>query len=173
MNKGETEMDKRAWVHQLKAQVEKQGADAASWYVSWTDPNGKQCRKSCGPGKVGKLAANRLADTTHSQLVTGTYQAQQRATWDQFFERYAAHIEGRYDAPSRNAAMLSLKTFARVAKPKLMKSYRHGTSRRIYREATQRDQHTPDSRRQDSHRLACDRQPRVEICQSGDAADWG
>ena len=68
-------IDKRAWVHQLKAQVEKQGADAASWYVSWTDPSGKQCRKSCGPGRVGKSAANTLADKIHSQLVTGTYAA--------------------------------------------------------------------------------------------------
>ena len=114
-------MDKKAWVHQLKAQVAKQGADAASWYVSWTDPAGKQRRKSCGPGKVGKSAANRLADTTHSQLVTGTYAANERATRDPFFERYTKHIEGRYDAPSRKAAMLSIRTFIRVAKPKRMR----------------------------------------------------
>lgn len=115
-------MDKRAWVHQLKGQVEKQGADKASWYVSWTDPNGRQCRKSCGPGKVGKSAANKLADTTHSQLVTGTYQPKQRTTWDQFFDRYKGHVIGRYDAPSREAALLSIKTFARIAKPKLLKT---------------------------------------------------
>ena len=115
-------MDKRAWVHQLKTQVEKQGADAASWYVSWTDPAGKQCRKSCGPGKVGKSAANRLADTTHSQLVTGTYAANERATWDQFFTRYTAHMESRYGATSRAAAMLSIGTFARIAKPKRMRA---------------------------------------------------
>ena len=108
MNKRKTEMDKRAWVHQLKSQVEKQGADAASWYVSWNDPNGKQCRKSCGPGKVGKSAANRLADKIHSELVTETYQVQQRTTWEQFFERYTAHVESRYDEPSRKAAMLSI-----------------------------------------------------------------
>ena len=115
-------MDKKAWVHQLKKQIEKQGADRASWYVSWTEPNGKQRRKSCGPGKVGKSAANKLADTIHAQLVTGTYQAKEKTTWDQFFSRYTTHIEGRYDAPSRAAAMLSLTTFARVAKPKLLKS---------------------------------------------------
>ncbi len=115
-------MDKRAWVHQLKAQVAKQGADAASWYVSWTDPSGKQCRKSCGPGKVGKSAANTLADKIHSQLVTGTYAAGERATWDQFFAKYTAHIEGRYDLSSRTAAITSIGTFARLAKPKRMKS---------------------------------------------------
>ena len=115
-------MDKKAWVHQLKGQVEKQGVDKASWYVSWTDPNGKQCRKSCGPGRVGKSAAITLADRIHAELVTGQYHATQRATWEQFFERYKAHVDGRYDAPSRKAGILSLKTFARIAKPKLLKS---------------------------------------------------
>ena len=33
-------MDKRAWVHQLKVQLESKGPDKASWYVSWTDPKG-------------------------------------------------------------------------------------------------------------------------------------
>ncbi len=115
-------MDKKAWTYQLAKQVEKRGADKASWYVGWRDPAGKLRCNSCGPGKVGKSAANKLADTIHSQLVTGTYQGNQRATWDQFLERYKTHVDGRYDAPSRDAALLSLRTFARIAKPKLMKS---------------------------------------------------
>jgi len=115
-------MDKRAWVHQLKSQVAKRGADAASWYVSWTDPNGKQCRKSCGPGKVGLSSAKRLADKIHCQLTEGTYLANEKATWDQFFEQYTKHIEGLYEAPSRKAAMLSIRTFIRVAKPKEMRA---------------------------------------------------
>ncbi len=115
-------MDKKAWTYQLAKQVEQRGADKASWYVGWRDPAGVLRCKSCGPGKVGKSSANTLADTIHSQLVTGKYQANQRATWDQFFERYKAHVDGRYDAPSRDSALLSLRTFARVAKPKLLKS---------------------------------------------------
>ncbi len=115
-------MDKKAWTYQLAKQVEQRGAEKASWYVGWRDPAGVLRCKSCGPGKVGKSAANRLADTIHSQLVAGTYQGKQRTTWDQFFGRYEAHIESRYDAPSRKAAMLSLKTFARIAKPKLLKA---------------------------------------------------
>ena len=113
-------MDKRAWVHQLKAQVEKQGADAASWYVSWTDPNGKQCRKSCGPGKVGKSAANRLADTTHSQLVTGTYQAKEKKSWADFRAAYETKIVNRFEGKSKQAILDTLKVFERVAKPKLV-----------------------------------------------------
>ncbi len=113
-------MDKRAWVHQLKAQVEKQGADAASWYVSWTDPAGKQCRKSCGPGKVGKSAANRLADKTHSELVTGTYQAKEKRRWEDFRRDYETKIAARFVEPSRMAVRMALNSFERVAKPKVL-----------------------------------------------------
>ena len=114
-------MDKRAWVHQLKKQKEERGEDKASWYVSWADPSGKQCRKSCGPGKVGESAATKLADKIHSQLVTGTYAANERATWDQFFEKYTKHVESKYDTPSRLSAMLSIRTFVRIAKPNRMR----------------------------------------------------
>lgn len=113
-------MDKRAWVHQLKQQVEKQGADRASWYVSWTDPAGKQQRKSCGPGKVGKSAANKLADSIHSQLVCGTYEAKERRTWVDFRKDYETKIAARFDVLSRTAARQSLDAFERVAKPKLV-----------------------------------------------------
>jgi integrase len=114
-------MDKRAWVHQLKKHVEERGEDKASWNVDWIEPNGKRRRKSCGPGKIGKAAANVLADKIHSELVTGTYAANERLTWDQFYEKYLQHVE-RYDAPSRAAAKLSIATFVRIAKPKRMKS---------------------------------------------------
>ncbi len=115
-------MDKKTWTYQLTKQVEQRGADKASWYVGWRDPAGVLRCKSCGPGKVGKSSANTLADKIHSQLVTGTYQGNQRATWDQFFDRYKTHVDGRYDAPSREAALRSIRTFTRIAKPKLFKS---------------------------------------------------
>ena len=166
-------MDKKAWVHQLKAQVAKQGADAASWYVSWTDPAGKQRRKSCGPGKVGKSAANRLADTTHSQLVTGTYAANERATRDPFFERYTKHIEGRYDAPSRKAAMLSIRTFIRVAKPKRMRGI---DTAKVDEFIGKRLKETGNRKSADGRPLADftrDRQPRVAVHQGGSATGGG
>ena len=115
-----TETAKKAWVHQLKGQVEKQGSDRASWYVSWTDPAGKQLRKSCGPGKVGKSSANKLADSIHSQLVCGTYEAKERRTWADFRKDYEAKIAARFDVLSRTAARQSLDAFERVAKPKLV-----------------------------------------------------
>ena len=111
---------KRAWVHQLKSQVDKRGAAAASWYVSWTDPAGKQCSKSCGGGSVGKSIAKRLADTRHAELVTGVYLENERVTWDQFYVKYVSHMESRYGATSRAAALLSIGTFHRIAKPRRM-----------------------------------------------------
>lgn len=114
-------MDKRAWVYQLKKQVDERGADKASWYVGWTDPQGRQRCKSCGPGKVGKSAANTLADKIHSELVTETYEGRERTTWEQFFAKYKTHVHSRYGATSRAAALLSIGTFARIAKPYLMR----------------------------------------------------
>ena len=48
--------------------------------------------------------------------------ANERATWDQFFERYTKHVEARYDTASRKVAMLSIRTFIRIAKPKRMRT---------------------------------------------------
>jgi len=55
--------------------------------------------------------------------VTGTYLANKEATWDDFYARYLEHLDSAYDkAASRKAAILSIKTFVRIAKPKYMRS---------------------------------------------------
>ena len=116
-------MDKRAWVGQLKRQVAKQGQDKASWYVFWNDPEtGAQQNKSCGPGKVGKSAANKLADTIHSQLVTGTFQSHERERWESFRSRFDQHVDSMFAGHSKKAILLSMRTFERIAKPKFMKA---------------------------------------------------
>jgi hypothetical protein len=93
----EASPNRRAWVHQLKKQVDSVGTDAASWYVSWRDPEGVLRTKSCGPGTLGESAAKKLADKTHSELVTGTYQAKGRKLWSAFREDFNAKIATRYD----------------------------------------------------------------------------
>jgi hypothetical protein len=50
-----------AWIFQKMEQIEKLGAEAASWYVGWYEPNGRRKKKSCGPGGQGKKNAQRLA----------------------------------------------------------------------------------------------------------------
>ncbi|WP_373653370.1 tyrosine-type recombinase/integrase [Schlesneria sp. DSM 10557] len=115
-------VDKRAWVHQLKKQVEAKGAEKASWYVSHYDPEGILRTKSCGPGKIGKTAANKLADTIHSQLVTGTYKPKGKTTWKAFRARYMEKVASRFEAMSQSAICQSLDAFERVAKPVLVAS---------------------------------------------------
>ena len=95
-------MDKRAWVHQLKKQIEERGEDSSSWYVSWYDPEGKLRTKSCGPGKIGNTAARKLADTIHSQIVTGTYQSKVKTP----FEMVVSAVRA-LDADVENAYPLS------------------------------------------------------------------
>ncbi|WP_157605224.1 tyrosine-type recombinase/integrase [Schlesneria paludicola] len=67
-------------------------------------------------------AARRLADTIHAQLVTGTYQSVKKSSWDSFFAHYKKHAEDTFDVLSRETALRSIETFARVAKPKLIKA---------------------------------------------------
>ena len=111
-------MDKKAWVQQLKKQVETKGADNAPWYVFWNDPDGKRWMKSCGPGKIGLTAANKLADKRHSELVTGTYKLATKKTWAELRSDYETKIASRFDGPSRMAVEMALNSFQRVAKPK-------------------------------------------------------
>lgn len=113
-------MDKKAWVHQLKKHVETKGEDKAAWYVTWNDPEGNRRTQSCGPGKIGRSSANKLADTIHSQLVTGTYNAKTKKTWEFFRGVFKSRIADRMDVTSREACRQSLDAFERVGKPKLL-----------------------------------------------------
>jgi len=116
-------MDKRAWVGQLKRQIDKHGADAASWYAFWKDPDtGAQQNKSCGPGTVGFKAAEKLADRIHSQIVTGTYKSMAKHTWESFRDKYKEKIVSRLRDPSRRAINDTIIAVERVMKPKWVKS---------------------------------------------------
>src|SRR5437016_2862978 len=96
-------MDKRAWVHQLKKQVDTRGEAKASWYVSHYDPEGILRTRSCGPGKIGQTAANKLADTIHSQLVTGTYVSAVKRDWTEFRKKYEKDIVGLLHGKSKRS----------------------------------------------------------------------
>lgn len=111
-------MKRRAWVSQLKRHIEQYGAENASWYVNWIDPDGKRRTRSCGVGSKGERAADQLADRIHSQLVTGTYESQQGASWKSFRERYEDRVVGVMGACSAEIARRSLNTFERLVKPR-------------------------------------------------------
>src|SRR5437870_2520154 len=44
----------KAWIYQDDHQVKKHGAENASWYVGWLDPEGKRRCQSCGPGTAAR-----------------------------------------------------------------------------------------------------------------------
>ena len=51
----------KAWVYQDVHQVEKVGANNASWYVGWYTPSGKRRCESCGPGVQGSCTVTLLS----------------------------------------------------------------------------------------------------------------
>ncbi|HEV8066220.1 MAG TPA: tyrosine-type recombinase/integrase [Planctomycetaceae bacterium] len=107
----------KAWVFQFKAHVEKYGPESASWYVGFHEPDGKRRNRSCGPGKRGKWAAEKLADRLHSQLVTGTYECTTRTTWQDFRKRYDEQMVSRMAPQTKETVGYILDHFERIVKP--------------------------------------------------------
>src|SRR5262245_59162747 len=110
----------KAWVYQDSKQVKKHGPEKARWYVGWVDPDGGRCCQSCGPGGVGKKAAEKLKDKLHAQLVTGTYQSAAKKTWKEFRQEYEARVLGGLAPRTREEVVAALDHFERVAKPNRM-----------------------------------------------------
>jgi integrase len=100
-----------------RKQVKKRGADKASWYVGWVDPAGKRRRKSCGPGLQGKRNAEKLQKKRESELLTGTYQANDRQTWKEFRKEYESKVLEGLAPKTRQSAKSSLDAFERHARP--------------------------------------------------------
>jgi integrase len=107
-----------AWINQDAKQVKKHGADAASWYVGWIDPEGKRRCKSCGPGEQGKRNADKLRKKREAELITGTYQANSKTTWDDFRADYEAKVLGGLAVRTREEVTAALDHFERIVKPK-------------------------------------------------------
>jgi integrase len=116
-----------AWVYQDDKQVKKHGPEKASWYVGWIDPEGKKRCKSCGPGTGGKKAAEKLRKKREAELITGTYQAGDRKTWEEFRGEYDARILPGLSPKTRHCALGSLRHFERIARPKRMAAIKTAT----------------------------------------------
>jgi integrase len=106
-----------AWVYQDPKQVKKVGAERASWYVGWIDPEGKKCCKSCGPGPEGVRNAEKLKRKVEAELLTGTYRSAAKTTWDDFRAEYAERILAGLAVKTRDEALVSLGHFKRVIRP--------------------------------------------------------
>jgi integrase len=109
-----------AWVYQDDKQMKKHGEEKASWYVGWVDPEGKRRCKSCGPGREGKKAAEKLRKKREAELITGTYQSNQRKTWKEFRTEYNGKILPGLSPKTRLCVVTTLGHFERIIKPARM-----------------------------------------------------
>jgi integrase len=110
-------MNKRVWIFQQKKEVEKKGADNASWYVGWYDLQGKRHSESCGPGSRGKNAAEKRFRRIQSELDTGVHEPNNRKLWTEFRAEYEEKILSGLAPKTKDAAIDSLGHFQRIAAP--------------------------------------------------------
>lgn len=109
-----------AWIFQDPKQVAKRGAEAASWYVGWIDPQGKQRCKSYGPGEKGKDKSDQERIKLEDRLERGTYQGDARRKWADFREEFTSRIASGMPASTRQLAEEALDDFERLVRPKKM-----------------------------------------------------
>jgi integrase len=107
----------RAWIYQDPKQVKKKGADKASWYVGWYDPEGKQRCKSCGAGEKGQRNAEKFQRRTEGELASGTYQMNSRKTWKEFRAEFNEKVLPGKRPSTQDAYKFCLDNFERLAKP--------------------------------------------------------
>ncbi len=110
-------MSSNAWTFQRLEHIQKFGADKASWYAGWYEPDGRRKAKSCGPGVRGKDKAERLRRKIENELMCGVYQSQARKSWQDFRKEYDTRILAGLAPRSRPQANTSLDHFERIVKP--------------------------------------------------------
>lgn len=84
-------------------------------------PDNRQKQERIGIlGRPGKKAADRRADEITAQLVSGTYEAKNRQTWQDFRKEYDATVLEGMETATRSAVSVSLSVFERICRPKAM-----------------------------------------------------
>src|SRR5262245_36895272 len=106
-----------AWVYQDDKQVKKHGEAKASWYVGWLDPEGKRKGKSCGPGPDGLRNAEKLRRKVEAQLLTGTYQGECKALWQDLRRDWEREIGPGLAGDTLRLTLDALNHFERLARP--------------------------------------------------------
>lgn len=110
-------MNKRVWIFQIKKDVARRGADAASWYVGWYDQHSKRHSESCGPGSRGQNLAEKRVRRIQSELDMGVHRSDSRKPWIEFQEEYREKILSGLAPKTLAAAIDSLDHFRRIAGP--------------------------------------------------------
>ncbi len=104
-------MSSTAWVFQKGEDLDKMGAEKASWYVGWYEPDGTRKKKSFGPGFRGKKEAERYKNKVENDLMAGTYQMTPLKQWADFRQEYERRIVPRLAARSREPVKTALDHF--------------------------------------------------------------
>ena len=107
----------RAWIYQDSKQLKKKGADDASWFVGWYDPEGKQRCKSCGSGEQGRRNAEKFQRRIEGELAAGTYQMNVRKTWKEFRTEFDEKVLPGKRISTQLAYKYCLDNFERIVKP--------------------------------------------------------
>lgn len=110
-------MNKRIWMFQLKKDIARKGAEAASWYVGWYDTRGKRRSESCGAGSRGRNAAEKRMRRIQSELDMGVYKPNSKKLWAAFQKEYEERILAGLAPRTQAAAIDSLGHFQRVTQP--------------------------------------------------------
>jgi integrase len=109
-------------LYQDDKQVKRHGAAKASWYVGWFEPGGRKRCQSCGPGAAGKNFAQKLRRKREAELIEGTYETDNRRTWEQFRAEYKEKVLEGMGIGNRLETLNALNHFERLVKPNLMRS---------------------------------------------------
>jgi len=112
----------RAWIFRDTRQHKKLG-DSCPWSVGWLDPEGKRRSKKIG----SKSLAEKFARKIEGQLAAGTYEADKRKTWDEFYATFKTRVLDGMKPNTRSETERGLKHFVRIVKPHLMKNITSGT----------------------------------------------
>ena len=108
---------KRVWTFQYKKDVDKKGADKASWYVGWYDLDDHRHAESCGPGTRGEKEAKRRARKIEAELLTNIHEPNGKVKWSTFLAKYEETILPNLAPESGVQIKAALKHFARIVKP--------------------------------------------------------
>jgi integrase len=107
----------KAWIFQDPKQVQKRGANRASWYVGWVDPDGHRRCKSCGAGKTGRGLAEKLAKKRAAELTLGTYNDVRNKLWKEFRQEYETKIAPGKAPSSQRLISEALDKFEEIIHP--------------------------------------------------------
>ncbi len=118
---------KRVWIFQSTRQVRKHGPKNSSWFIGFIDLNGTRQQKWCGRGTAGKKLASRLRLQVQAELIAGTYESEEKKSWEDFRQVYQKRIMDGMEPGTWEVTRSALDMFERISKPKMMRAISDGT----------------------------------------------